>query len=178
MTARIQRNPLMGLAIPAALMIPLAFPVAAFAQDTALAAQLTGPDGAEHGSVTAESGASGQMIITLSIVGLPPGEHGVHVHETGDCSAADFSSAGGHLAGDKAHGVMAEDGPHPGDLPNVMVSDGGSADVVYFNSQLTADMMLDDDGSAFIVHSGADDYQSQPSGDAGERIACGVFSGG
>jgi len=142
---------------------------------TTYSADLSGPDGTDHGTVTLEPTASGLMIVTLDLQSVPAGEHGVHLHETGDCSAEDFSSAGGHLADGRDHGVLVETGPHPGDLPNVLVGDDGNAEVTFFDAFLTEDLVTDADGTAFIVHAGADDYESQPSGDAGARIACGVF---
>ncbi|KAA9008082.1 superoxide dismutase family protein [Histidinibacterium aquaticum] len=136
-------------------------------------ADVRGLDGQDHGTVTLQPTASGQWLVTLDLFGVPSGEHGVHFHETGDCSAADFTSAGGHIAGDADHGVMAEGGPHPGDLPNAMAGENGVIQVEYFNERITEDMLADEDGAAFIVHQGVDDYESQPSGAAGDRIACG-----
>ncbi|MBE9635832.1 superoxide dismutase family protein [Salipiger mangrovisoli] len=139
-------------------------------------AQLSGTDGSDIGSVTVTDTPSGMAHVTAKLQGLPEGAHGIHIHETGDCSASDFTSAGGHLAGDAEHGVMAENGPHPGDLPNAHVAPDGALEVEAFLPDLdVAEMLLDEDGSAFIVHSGPDDYESQPSGDAGSRLACGVF---
>lgn len=138
-------------------------------------AEVSGADNDISGSVDIQPTASGVMMVTIDLSGVPAGEHGVHIHETGDCSAADFKSAGGHLAGDAKHGVMVEGGPHPGDLPNATVGEDGMLKVSHFNERLTAEQLSDEDGAAFIVHSGADDYESQPSGAAGSRIACGVF---
>ncbi|WP_099826151.1 superoxide dismutase family protein [Oceaniglobus indicus] len=152
----------------------------AFAQTDmtpAATAEVSGPDGIA-GTVTLADTASGQVLVSVDLTGVPEGVHGIHLHETGDCSADDFKSAGGHIAGDVDHGVMTASGPHPGDLPNATVGADGTLNVEYFNPTLSiADMVMDDDGAAFIVHSGADDYASQPSGDAGSRIACGVFTG-
>ncbi len=147
---------------------------AAEAHSAAMTAQVSGPDGIA-GTVDLTPTASGTMIVAVDLTAVPSGTRGIHIHETGDCSADDFSSAGGHLAGDADHGVLVEDGPHPGDLPNAEVGADGALKVTHFNADLTEDMINDDDGAAFIVHSGADDYESQPSGDAGSRIACGVF---
>ena len=72
--------------------------------------------------------------------------------------------------------MKVEGGPHPGDMPNAMVGDDGVLNVTYFKSDLTSEMLMDADGSAFVVHSGADDYTSQPSGAAGSRIACAVLA--
>lgn len=136
-------------------------------------------EGNSVGDVTVEATASGRVVLKINLNSLPDGTHGVHIHETGDCSAEDFTSAGGHLAHDASHGVGSEAGPHPGDLPNLTVHDDGAAQVEYFSADLNIDGdLLDEDGAAFIVHSEADDYQSQPSGAAGDRIACGEFIAG
>ena len=140
-------------------------------------ADLVSAEGASIGSVAAEATASGVVLITVTAEGLTPGWHAVHVHETGACDAADgHKAAGGHLAGDAKHGIKVEGGPHPGDLPNQMVFEGGrlTADL-FAHPSLTIDMLNDEDGSSFIIHEGRDDYESQPSGDAGSRVACGVF---
>lgn len=148
---------------------------AAHAEMTPMTANVSGPDGTSHGTVTVTPTESGQALVRIDLSGLPAGDHAIHVHETGDCSAADFTSAGGHLADGHDHGVMAANGPHPGDIPNVTVAEDGTATMEFFNAMLTPDLMMDDDGAAFIVHAGTDDYSSQPAGDAGDRIACGVF---
>lgn len=139
-------------------------------------AEVANASGQDLGTVSFRPRASGLMHIVFDLSGIEPGEHGIHVHETGDCSAADFTSAGGHLAGDAAHGIESENGPHPGDLPNAHVGADGLLRVEHFTDRLTLAAMQDGDGAAVIVHSGPDDYRSQPSGDAGSRIACGVIA--
>ncbi|MBM9595293.1 superoxide dismutase family protein [Roseitranquillus sediminis] len=151
----------------------------AYAQSTPTAqAPLQNREGAEIGNATFYETASGLTWVVVQATGISTGIHGVHVHETGDCSAEDFSSAGGHLAGDAQHGVLVEGGPHPGDLPNAHVQDDGVLALEAFKSNLplSDDLVFDDDGAAVVIHSGADDYQSQPSGESGDRIACGVIS--
>lgn len=142
-------------------------------------AEVADRDGNALGTVSVQATASGTALVTVSLEGLPEGTHGIHLHETGDCSADDFTSAGGHIAGGAAHGVEAGGGPHPGDLPNAVVGPDGTVKLQIFNSRLDIEaMLMDEDGAAFIAHSGADDYTSQPSGAAGERIACGEFVAG
>ena len=138
-------------------------------------AALQDRDGNEVGNAGLRETPSGSTWVVVQATGMPAGIHGVHVHETGDCSAGDFTSAGGHLAGGAEHGILVEGGPHPGDLPNAHVQDDGILALEAFNDRLTADMVFDDDGAAVVVHAGADDYVSQPSGDSGDRIACGVI---
>lgn len=140
-------------------------------------AQVAAADGTDHGTVTVQPTPSGFSIVTLDLQGLPPGQVAVHLHETGTCEGPSFESAGGHLALEgQEHGVMVESGPHVGDLPNLHVPESGEVMVEHFVPELTADVITDDDGTAFIIHGGTDDYESQPSGDAGDRIACGVVS--
>ncbi|ETX28075.1 superoxide dismutase family protein [Roseivivax isoporae] len=137
-------------------------------------AMLQGTDGTEHGTVNIQQTPSGQVMVTLDLTDIPEGPHGFHFHETGDCSADDFSSAGGHIAGDAEHGVLVEAGPHPGDFPNITAGSDGIVQVSYFNERIDVeDHLMDEDGAAVVVHLGADDYASQPAGDAGDRIACG-----
>ena len=92
----------------------------------------------------------------MQATGIPVGIHGVHVHRTGNCSAEEFSSAGGHLAGDAQHDILVEGGPHPGDLPNAHVQENGVLAMEVFKSNLSMDQMFDDDGSAVIIHAGDD----------------------
>ncbi len=163
--------------IAVGLAIALA-PAAANAESAV--AMLKNNDGKALGEVTLTETASGMIHIVANLEGLPPGVHGFHVHAKGDCSASDFTSAAGHLASGREHGVLADGGPHPGDLPNIHVGDDGKLMVEYFNGLLTFDSsgegaMFDEDGSAVMIHAGADDYQSQPSGAAGARIGCGVL---
>ncbi|MCO6187807.1 superoxide dismutase family protein [Rhizobium sp. L1K21] len=134
------------------------------------------------GTVEMTETASGLILADVMVQGLSEGEHGIHIHETGKCDASEqFKTAGGHVAGDMKHGVKSEGGPHPGDLPNLHVPADGSIHVSYFVDGLTlgegGDMsLIDDDGAALIIHSGADDYETQPSGDSGDRVACAVLS--
>lgn len=126
----------------------------------------------------------GGVLIDARLRGLAPGVHGFHLHESGECDPADgFKSAGGHLAGDAEHGFLVDGGPHPGDMPNIHVPDSGELAVEVLNTRVALassgpGALLDEDGSALVIHAGADDYQSQPAGDAGERIACAEIAGG
>ena len=145
-------------------------------ETASMIAELTSADGASYGTVTVAPTPSGVMLATIALEGAPEGIHGIHFHETGTCTPPDFESAGGHIAGDAEHGVMAEGGAHPGDMPNVHVPADGALMVEYFVTDLTADMLSDDDGAAVILHAQPDDYSGQPSGNAGERLACGTLS--
>jgi Cu-Zn family superoxide dismutase len=163
------------LPLIAAILLPLASPVFAVTHsDIDIAAEVMSHDGVA-GTIRLTQEASGVVVVKIDLTGVSAGEHGVHIHEIGDCSSTDFKSAGGHLANGMQHGVMVEGGPHPGDMPNVIVGEDGVLSVTYFKTDLTPEMLMDDDGAGFIVHSGADDYSSQPSGAAGSRIACAVL---
>ena len=141
-------------------------------------ATLLGTDGVPRGTV--QILASGQGV-TLSAVatGLETGAHGIHLHAIGRCSLPDFASAGGHLNPlSRAHGSANPDGKHFGDLPNLTVRPGGtgslSADIEGTPAQVRG-WLFDGDGTAVVVHAGPDDYRSDPAGNSGGRIACGVL---
>jgi len=115
-------------------------------------------------------------LITAEFGGLPPGWHAFHIHAVGKC-VPPFTSAGGHYnpTGDK-HGILVEGGPHAGDMPNIHQRASGPVDIQVLNTKLVLDARLfDADGAAIVLHAKADDYKSQPAGDAGDRIACGVI---
>lgn len=139
-------------------------------------AELTGAEGESLGTVTVAPTPSGVLLATITLEGAPEGTHGIHFHETGTCTPPDFESAGGHVAGESEHGVMSEGGAHPGDMPNVHVPADGVLTVEYFVPDLTTEMLTDDDGAAIVLHAQPDDYSGQPSGNAGERLACGALS--
>lgn len=167
--------------IPALTAVLTALALPALAQQTPpettpLIAEIKTAEGESVGMATARDTPSGMMLLVLELSGLAQGIHGVHIHETGTCTPPDFDSAGGHLAADKDHGVMSENGPHPGDLPNIHVPESGELTVEYFVTGLTAEMIADEDGSAIILHEHPDDYVGQPTGHAGARLGCGSFA--
>lgn len=123
--------------------------------------------------------ADGHVHITGQVSGLQPGsEHGFHVHEFGDCSAPDGTSAGGHFnPDDSAHGRAGQGEHHVGDSDNLMANDEGVAEVdrQLHGATIGDGAATDIVGKGVIVHADADDYESQPTGDAGDRLACGVI---
>ena len=151
--------------------------------ETSLTSDLVGLDGTVLGKVTLRETPAG-VLVSADAHGLPPGEHGFHFHEKGMCAAADkFVSAGGHFAaGGAQHGLMSAGGHHGGDMPNQYAGADGMLRAQVLNTGVTlspgAHSLLDADGSALVIHAGADDYASQPAGNAGGRIACAVIAGG
>lgn len=142
-------------------------------------ADVAAADGTSHGTVTVQPTPSGVSVVTLDLQNLPQGMVAVHLHETGACEGPDFQSAGGHLAMEgQEHGVLSEGGPHVGDLPNLHVPESGAVMVEHFVADLTPEILGDEDGTGFIIHAKTDDYESQPAGDAGDRIACGALTSG
>lgn len=148
------------------------------AQESAMA-QLKNAAGETVGTVTLTQAAAGGVHLDIDVSGLEPGVHAIHIHETGRCEP-DFGAAGGHFAPHgNAHGWKHENGAHAGDMLNLHVPSSGSIRaerLAPLASLRDGDpgFLFDVDGSAIIIHAGADDYISQPSGDAGDRAACGV----
>jgi Cu-Zn family superoxide dismutase len=121
----------------------------------------------------------GGVLLRVSVKGISPGEHAFHIHAVGKCEAP-FDSAGPHFnPGNRKHGMMSGEG-HAGDMPNLHVPQSGELTVEIVNSAITLEKgkpnsVFDRDGSAIVLHAKADDYKSDPAGNAGERIACGVI---
>lgn len=150
---------------------------AASAADSGVTAQMRDSSGKELGTLTLTDAGQG-IKITGRLSGLPPGEHAIHLHTTGRCDPPKFESAGGHWnPTNRQHGTQNPQGPHLGDLPNFTVGRDGSATIdatTPGGSLRGSDPLLDSDGAAVVVHAKRDDYKSQPAGNAGDRIACGV----
>lgn len=128
-----------------------------------------------RGNVTFERANTG-VAISADLEGLTPGEHGFHIHELGDCSAPDGTSAGGHFNPEGAsHGAPTDEDRHVGDLGNVTAHESGAAQYQRTDDRIAFDGAHSIIGRAVIVHAGRDDLTSQPSGDAGARVACGVI---
>ena len=148
--------------------------------DAAMAsAELRDPSGRVMGSATA-SQVGDSIRIRIDGRNLPSGAHGAHIHQTGVCAAPDFASAGPHWnPTDRKHGKDNPAGMHHGDLPNVLIGANGEGSLEYTipGGRLTGGgaAMLDSDGASIVIHATADDYRTDPSGNSGGRIACGVF---
>jgi len=146
-------------------------------------ASIINGQGAEIGKATLTQGATG-LLIKVEATGLTPGWHGIHIHATGQCEAP-FTSAGAHINhGDpkQPHGLLNADGPDDGDLPNVFADAKGAVNAEVFTTRARladtgpGQWLLDDDGSALVIHANPDDHNSQPIGGAGDRVACAVLS--
>lgn len=118
--------------------------------------------------------------IVVEVKGLPPGPHAVHVHAVGRCDPPDFNSAGPHFnPTGKQHGALNPLGSHAGDLPNITVAADGTGRMETATEQLSLGAgptsVWDADGSALVIHADRDDFRTDPTGNAGARIACGVL---
>lgn len=135
--------------------------------------------GRSLGTLTFADVASG-IAVAGRLSGLAPGEHGLHIHAVGRCDPPAFTTASGHWnPTGHAHGAQNPGGPHLGDLPNIVVA----ADSTVLVSATTSggslrgtNALLDADGAAIVIHAGPDDYRSDPAGNSGARIACGVIT--
>jgi superoxide dismutase, Cu-Zn family len=152
--------------------------------EEAPAVPLGAADGKVLGEIAAGDSAEG-AVLKLTAQGLPPGTHGVHIHDVGLCEAPSFESAGPHWNPEnKEHGLQNPQGPHRGDLPNLTVGNDGRAEVTMTvqGSNLSgsraygfSNTILDENGAALVIHAGADDFKTDPSGNSGDRIACAVL---
>jgi len=121
--------------------------------------------------------------INLEAWDLTPGIHGFHIHEKGVCEEPDFETAGGHFnPEDREHGFDNPEGPHAGDLPNIEVDEDGKVKDDIVTELVTLqkgqeNSIIREGGTSLMIHADPDDYVSQPAGDAGDRVACGVIGG-
>jgi Cu-Zn family superoxide dismutase len=153
-------------------------PAATFTPQNATV-QMKNAKGEDVGTLTATTAENG-VRFTGTLSNLPPGIHAVHIHETGQCQAPDFKSAGGHYnpAG-ASHGGPHAARKHAGDLGNFAVPQGGTVEVNIFVPDVSfegSNTLFPANGTALVVHEGEDDLVSDPAGNAGGRIACGVIT--
>ncbi len=142
-------------------------------------AELQTSSGQPAGRATITSTGDG-IFISAQLRNLPQGMHAIHLHAVGRCDGPGFESAGGHINhGETTHGFLSATGEHDGDLPNINVRSDGTAVADLYTTKVIIDgganALLDGDGSSIVVHSGIDDYRTDPAGNSGPRIACGVI---
>ena len=146
-------------------------------------AQLKTADGKDVGTATLTQAPDG-VRIAIALRGLPPGEHAFHVHAVGKCEAPGFTSAGPHFnPGNKKHGKLNPDGHHAGDMDDITIPANGNLTSTIVNKDITLDKgkpnsVFQAAGTALVVHAKEDDYKTDPAGNAGDRIACGVVTEG
>lgn len=125
------------------------------------------------------SDAGNGVLVTGTVSGIDPGPHAIHFHEKGVCEPP-FETAGSHFnPADHQHGILNPDGHHAGDMPNIVMPEEGEGAIQIFAAVVTLKAgeegsLRDEDGTAIVIHAGPDDYKTDPSGDSGGRIACGV----
>ena len=165
--------------LPIAALVCLS--AAAFAQTKSAHADLVNAQGATIGHARLAATADG-VKVSVMVSQLAPGEHGIHIHNVGKCEGPAFTTAGGHFNPASAHhGVNNTADPHPhlGDLPNLTVDAAGKGKLSFLIKGATLDpgpnSLFHDGGTALVIHAKPDDLMSDPSGNSGDRIACGVI---
>jgi Cu-Zn family superoxide dismutase len=144
--------------------------VSILAAEPATRVELKNAEGQSIGTVTLSAERSGGVAMALDLKNLPPGRHAIHFHEAAKCEGPKFETAGPHYNPEsRKHGLYSPDGPHAGDVNNFTVTKDGTAKTKLVASRMTLDV-----ATAIVVHAQADDLKTDPAGNSGDRIACGI----
>jgi Cu-Zn family superoxide dismutase len=168
------------LVVATASLVAVSLP--ATAQEPSAVAELKDEGGKVVGRATLTQDLPGSGVwILVEAGGLAPGTHGIHIHAVGTCTAPGFTTAGGHFNPEgRKHGFFSPEGAHGGDLPNMVVPASGLVKFETANYRITltpgANSLFDADGSSLVIHAAADDYSTDPAGNSGARVVCGVIT--